>query len=82
MLCMQGSAKVLISKDDPRDYGGAGVKRMEVTAIECISSNGKSLLPMIIWPTITHQSHWTTFPTPRWHYACSESGYTDSKISL
>jgi transposase len=22
------------------------------------------------------------FPTPGWHYACSESGYTDSKISL
>jgi hypothetical protein len=22
------------------------------------------------------------FPIPGWHYACSESGYTDSKISL
>ncbi|PMD31935.1 hypothetical protein L207DRAFT_548794 [Hyaloscypha variabilis F] len=44
MLCMLGSIKVLISKDDPRDYRGAG--------------------------------------DGRWHYACSESGYTDSKISL
>jgi hypothetical protein len=25
---------------------------------------------------------WTTFPTPGWHYACNESGYTDSNISL
>src|ERR1700721_2454290 len=22
------------------------------------------------------------FPTPRWHYACSKSRYTDSKINL
>jgi hypothetical protein len=77
-----GSVKVLISRDDPRDYRGAGVKRTMVTAIECISANGRSLLPMIIWPAATHRSNWTTFPTPGWHYACSESGYTDSKISL
>jgi hypothetical protein len=82
MLCMLSSVKVLVSKDDPRDYRGAGVKRTLVTAIECIGANGRSLLPMIIWPATTHQSNWTTFPTPSWHYACSESGYTDSKISL
>ncbi len=82
MLCMLGSIQVLMSKDDPRDYRGAGVKRTMVTAIECISANGRSLLPMIIWPATTHRSNWTTFPTPGWHYACSESGYTDSKISL
>jgi hypothetical protein len=82
MLYMLGSIKVLISKDDPRDYRGAGVKRTMVTAIEYISANGRSLLLMIIWPAITHRSNWTTFPTPGWHYACSESGYTDSKISL
>lgn len=37
---------------------------------------------MIIWPATTHRSNWTTFSTPGWHYACSESGYTDSKISF
>jgi hypothetical protein len=82
MLCRLSSIKVLLSKDDPRDYRGAGVKRTMVTAIECISANGRSSLPMIIWPATTHRSNWTTFPTPGWHYACSESGYTDSKISL
>ena len=82
MLCMLGSVKVLVSKDDPRDYRGAGVKRTMVTAIECVSADGRSLLPMIIWPATTHRSNWTTFPTPGWHYACSDSGYTDSKISL
>jgi hypothetical protein len=64
MLCMLGLIQVLVSKDDPRDYRGAGVKRTIVTAIECISANGRSLLPMIIWLATTHRSNWTTFPTP------------------
>jgi hypothetical protein len=61
---------------------GARVKRTTVTAIECISGDGRYLHPMIIWLATTHRSNWTTFPTPGWQYACSESGYTDSYISL
>ncbi|RII22709.1 hypothetical protein CUC08_Gglean013427 [Alternaria sp. MG1] len=38
--------------------------------------------PMVIWPAATHRSNWTTFPTPGWQYACSDTGYTDSYISL
>ena len=82
MLSMLGSVKVLISKDDLRNYRGTGVKRTIVTAIECISADGRSLLPLVIWPASTHQSNWTTYPTPRWHYAHSENGYNNSKISL
>jgi DDE superfamily endonuclease len=82
MLSMLGSVKVLLSKNDSRNYRGAGVKRMMVTAIECISADGKCLPPLIIWPASSHRSNWTTYPTPGWHYACSEPGYTDSKISL
>jgi hypothetical protein len=82
MLCMLGSVKVLVVKDDSRDYRGAGVKRTTITAVECISCDGRSISPLIIWPATTHRSNWTTYPTPGWHYACSESGYTDSKISL
>ena len=40
--------KVLISKDNPRGYKGTSVKRIIVTAIECISANSKSLLLIII----------------------------------
>ena len=82
MLSMLGSIKVLVGKDDTRGYRGARVKRTMVTAIECISADGRYLKPMIIWPATTHRSNWTTFPTPGWQYACNESGYTDSKISL
>ena len=48
MLSVFGSVKVLIGKDDARDYKGAGVKRTMVTAMECISGDGRSLLPLII----------------------------------
>jgi hypothetical protein len=43
MLSMQGSVKVLIGKDDLRQYRGARVKRTVVTAIECISGDGRHL---------------------------------------
>lgn len=82
MLSMLGSVKVLVGKDNQRDYRGASVKRTMVTAIECISASGESLTPIIIWPASTHRSNWITYPTPRWVYACSESGYNDSYISL
>jgi hypothetical protein len=82
MLSMLGSVKVLVGKDDKRKHRGARVKRTTVTAVKCISADGRYLNPMIIWPATTHRSNWTTFPTPGWHYVCNESGYTDSNISL
>lgn len=82
MLSKLGSVKVLVGKDDRRDYRGAGVKRTMVTAVECISADGRALLPLIIWPASTHRSNWTTYPTPGWHYGHSENGYNDSKICL
>jgi hypothetical protein len=78
---MMNCVKVLVGRDDLRDYRGAGVKRTMVTAIKCISTNCRVLLPLIIWPASTHRSNWTTYPTPGWHYAHSENGY-NSKISL
>jgi hypothetical protein len=83
MLSMLNSVKVLVSKEkQKRGYRGARVKRTTITAIECVSSDGRYLNPMIIWPAATHRANWVTHPTPGWHYACSESGYIDSYISL
>jgi hypothetical protein len=48
MLSMLGSVKVLVGKDNKRKYRGARVKRITVTAIECISGDGRHLNPMII----------------------------------
>ena len=48
MLSLLTSVKVLVSKDNQRDYRGARVKRTTVTTIEYISINGRYLKPMII----------------------------------
>jgi hypothetical protein len=65
MLLMLGSVKVLAGREGKRNSRGARVKRTIVTAIKCISADGRYLNPIIIWPATTHQSNWTTFPTPR-----------------
>ena len=64
MLLMLVSVKVLVGKNDMRDYRGVRVKRTIVTAIECISGDSGYLNPLIIWLATTHRSNWTTFPTP------------------
>jgi hypothetical protein len=82
MLSMLNSVKVLVGEDDTHAYRGARVKRTMVTAVECISADGRCLNPMIIWPAKTHRANWTTYLTPGWVYALSDTGFTDSYISL
>jgi hypothetical protein len=82
MLSMLGTAKVYVRKNDRRKYRGAGIKREMVTAIECISADGRCLNPLIIWAASTHRDNWITYETPGCHYAHSENGWNDSKISL
>jgi len=57
MLPMLGSVKVLVRKDDIRDYRGARVQRTMVTAIECISADGRYLDSLVIWPATAHRSN-------------------------
>ena len=61
MLSILGSVGVLVGKDDLRDHRGV---------------DGRSLLPLIIWPASTHRSNWTTYPTPWWH----NPSYTSHKL--
>lgn len=64
MLSKLNSVKVQTSKDNEQGYRGARVKRTTVTAIECVSGDGRYLRPMIIWPASTHRANWITHPTP------------------
>jgi hypothetical protein len=41
--------KVLVGKNDLRNYRGTGVKRTLMTAIKYISADDRSLPPLIIW---------------------------------
>jgi hypothetical protein len=79
LLSALNSLKVLIGKDDLRKHRGTTVKRTLVTAIECISADSQFLHPLIIWPAATYRSSWTTYATPRWHFACSKIGYTETE---
>jgi len=54
MLSKLNSVKVLVGKDNQRGYRGARVKRTMVTAIECVSGDGRYLNPMIIWSASTY----------------------------
>jgi hypothetical protein len=56
LLSVLNSLKVLVGKNELRDYRGAGVKHTLITAIECVSTDGRCLHPLIIWPAATHQS--------------------------
>jgi hypothetical protein len=48
ILYILNSIKVLVSKDNLRDYRGVSVKCTLVTTIKYISANSKSLLLIII----------------------------------
>jgi hypothetical protein len=54
MLYKLNSVKVLVSRDNDQGYRSARVKRTIVTAIECVSVDGRYLTPVIIWPTSTY----------------------------
>jgi hypothetical protein len=81
-LSFLATRKYVVHKDDWRKCRGVGVKRQLLTTIECISTDGKSLSPLIIWSASTHRSDWTTHPTPGWHLACSPSEYSNTAIVL
>jgi hypothetical protein len=57
LLSVLSTLKVLVSSDLPRPCRKAGVKRTVVTAIECISADGRSLPPLIIWRATTQSKH-------------------------
>ena len=48
MLSVLSSVKVLVGKNDQRNYRNTSVKQTLITAIECISASSEYLNPMII----------------------------------
>lgn len=57
LLGVLNSVKVLVSKNELRNYRGAGVKRTLTTAIECVSADSRYLYPLVIWPAATCRSY-------------------------
>jgi hypothetical protein len=52
ILSVLGSSKYLVSAEMQKTYRGAGSKRTLITAVECISADGRSLRPLIIFPSV------------------------------
>ena len=48
LLSVLNSLKVLVGKTELRNYRGVGVKRTLITAIKCVSTDGRYLHPLII----------------------------------
>ena len=82
LLSSLNSLKVFVGRDELRNYRGVHIQRELITAVECNSADGRYLDPLIIWPAATHQSTWTVYPTPGWHFGLSETGYTNAALSL
>jgi hypothetical protein len=82
LLSVLGSSKYLISSDIVKDHRGAGVRRTLITGVECVSADGRSLPPLIIFPGSTLRSNWVCHDAPDWHFACSKKGYMNSSINL
>jgi len=82
MLSVLGSSKYLVSAEMQKTHRGAGAKRTLITAVECISADGRSLPPLIIFPGVDLRSNWVWHEAPGWQFACSKKGYMNSAINL
>jgi len=57
ILLMLDAVKVLVDKDNRRDYRGTSIKRMIVAAIKFVLVSGEYLYWMFIWPISTYRSN-------------------------
>lgn len=55
LLSVLNTVKVLVSRSDMQSCY-VGLRRTMITAVECISADGRCLPPLIIWPGKTLQN--------------------------
>jgi hypothetical protein len=64
MLSVLGYSKYLVSAEMQKTYRGTGSKRTLITAVECISADGRSWPPLIIFPGVDLRSNWVCHDAP------------------
>lgn len=82
LLSVLGSSKYLVNAEMPKTHRGSETKRTLITAVECISADGRSLPPLIIFPGVDLRSNWVCHEAPDWQSTCSKKGYMNSEINL
>lgn len=66
LLSALGSSKYLVSSDMEKAHRGTGARRTLITAVECISADGRSLPPIVIFPGVDLRSNWVCHEAPDW----------------
>lgn len=56
LLSVLKSLQVVVSSEDLGNYRGDAVTQTNITAIKCISTDGRHLDPTIIWPATIRRS--------------------------
>jgi hypothetical protein len=57
LLSLLGSSKYLVSAEMRKTHRGTDTKRTLITAVECISADGRSVPPLIIFPGVDLRSN-------------------------
>ena len=81
MMGASEKVKVIISKNEKRQYMTASDSREWVSLIECISVIGKAQDPWIIFKGKMHKASWMQ-TLQSGHIALSETGWTDNELGL
>ena len=81
MMGASEKVKVIISKNEKRQYMTASGSREWVSLIECISVIGKAQDPWIIFKGKMHKASWMQ-TLQSGHIALSETGWTDNELGL
>lgn len=82
LLSDLNTVKLLVARGDGQNCRNIGVCHTMITAVGCISADGRYLPPLITWPSKTLRSTLISYATPGWHDACNGNGYMDSAINL
>jgi hypothetical protein len=64
LLSVLGSSKYPVSAEMSKTYRGTDTKRTLITAVECISADGRSLPPLIIFPGVDLRSDLFCYEAP------------------
>ena len=66
----------------PKTHRGTDIKGTLITAVECISADGRSLPPLIKFPGVDLRGKWVCHEAADWQFTCSKKGHMNSEINL
>ncbi|KAF1982819.1 CENP-B protein [Aulographum hederae CBS 113979] len=65
-----------------RTYTKSPGTREWASLLECVSTDGRDIIPLVIFKGKSLQTAWFSMDTPSCHYTTSENGWTSNNIGL